>query len=107
MSAFCTSREVIPHMVRPGGGSIVRVGSVQSLARSPTRPMLRWTANLGGDPGGVMEACRGLSVLGRVGDPRDIAEVIAFLSSDAARFVAGAAMLADGGASGAGRRAGT
>lgn len=35
--------------------------------------------------------------LGRVGEPAEIAEVVAFLLSDAARYVTGAAIAADGG----------
>lgn len=37
------------------------------------------------------------SVLGRVGEPEDIADVIAFLASDDARFVTGQGVVVDGG----------
>ncbi len=134
-SAFYMTREVIPHLVRHGGGSIVLVGSVQSLgaisnsaayitskhailglARSIAvdfgskgircncvcpgavdTPMLRWAAGLSGNPDSVLEACRRLSPLGRIAQPREIAEVIAFLAGDGGRFVSGTAMVADGG----------
>lgn len=36
--------------------------------------------------------------LGRLGEPNDVAEVVAFLASDKARYVTGAALLVDGGA---------
>jgi L-rhamnose 1-dehydrogenase len=36
--------------------------------------------------------------LGRLGAPEDIASVVVFLASDMARYVTGAAVLADGGA---------
>jgi 3-oxoacyl-[acyl-carrier protein] reductase len=39
----------------------------------------------------------GRSALGRVGEPEDIADVIAFLASDDARFVTGQGILVDGG----------
>ena len=35
--------------------------------------------------------------LGRVGQPRDVAEVVAFLASDAARWVTGRTIIVDGG----------
>jgi NAD(P)-dependent dehydrogenase (short-subunit alcohol dehydrogenase family) len=38
------------------------------------------------------------AALKRLGDPEDIAGVVAFLASDDARFVTGAAIVADGGA---------
>jgi NAD(P)-dependent dehydrogenase (short-subunit alcohol dehydrogenase family) len=134
-SAFYMTREVIPHLERHGGGSIVLVGSVQSLgaisnsaayitskhailglARSIAvdfgskgircncvcpgavdTPMLRWAAGRSDNPDGVLEACRRLSPLGRIAQPREIAEVIAFLAGDGGRFVSGTAMVADGG----------
>jgi len=37
--------------------------------------------------------------LGRIAEPSDIANVVAFLASDEARFVTGAALLVDGGLS--------
>jgi 3-oxoacyl-[acyl-carrier protein] reductase len=39
----------------------------------------------------------GRSVLGRIGQPEDIADVMAFLASDDARFVTGQGILVDGG----------
>ena len=42
--------------------------------------------------------------LGRVGQPEDIADVIVFLLSDAARFMTGEVIIVDGGASLAHRR---
>jgi 3-oxoacyl-[acyl-carrier protein] reductase len=37
------------------------------------------------------------SPLGRIGEPKDIAEVVAFLASDQARWVAGQRIATDGG----------
>ena len=39
----------------------------------------------------------GRSVLGRIGEPEDIADVMAFLASDDARFITGQGILVDGG----------
>ena len=134
-SAFLASKCAIPHMVRRGGGSIVVVGSVQSmtaqrnsmayvvskhallgLARSMAldfaadnirvncvcpgaidTPMLRWAASLDEHPERVVEACHKLSMFGRMGHPAEIARVIAFLASDMASYITGAAIVADGG----------
>jgi NAD(P)-dependent dehydrogenase (short-subunit alcohol dehydrogenase family) len=134
-SAFLASKFAIPHMIRRGGGSIVLVGSVQSmsaqrnsmayvtskhallgLARSMAldfaphnirvncvcpgaidTPMLRWAASLDPNPERVIDACHKLSLFGRMGQPEEIARVIAFLASDLASYITGAAIVADGG----------
>jgi NAD(P)-dependent dehydrogenase (short-subunit alcohol dehydrogenase family) len=46
---------------------------------------------------GVVETIEGQTPLGRWGTPDDIADVIAFLASDAARFVTGETISVDGG----------
>ncbi len=48
-------------------------------------------------PEAALAAWTSLIPMGRLGEPRDIAPVIAFLASDAARFVTGAEFVADGG----------
>ena len=134
-SAFLASKYAIPHMIRRDGGSIVIVGSVQSmtaqrnsmayvvskhallgLARSMAldfaadnirvncvcpgaidTPLLRWAASLDENPERVLDACRKLSIFGRMGRPEEIARVIAFLASDLASYISGTAIVADGG----------
>ena len=134
-SAFLASRYAIPHIMRRGGGSIIVVGSVQSmtaqrnsmayvvskhalvgLARSMAldyaahnirvncvcagavdTPLLRWAASLDENPQRVMEACRKVSPMGRLGRPEEIARVIAFLASDLASYTTGAVITVDGG----------
>jgi NAD(P)-dependent dehydrogenase (short-subunit alcohol dehydrogenase family) len=44
-----------------------------------------------------LRAAQAKSVLGRIGDPREIAAAVAFLASDEAAFVTGANLLVDGG----------
>ena len=44
-----------------------------------------------------LEAVKGDIALGRLGDPREIAQVALFLASDEASYVTGAAVVADGG----------
>lgn len=48
-------------------------------------------------PEAALAAWTSLIPMGRLGEPRDIAPLVAFLASDAARFITGAEFVADGG----------
>jgi NAD(P)-dependent dehydrogenase (short-subunit alcohol dehydrogenase family) len=62
-------------------------------------PLLRFAAEQmqPDDPEGAIKEWGGLHVLGRVGQPEEMAQVALFLCSDAASFITGAAIVADGG----------
>ena len=60
-------------------------------------PMLRWSAGLAPEPDKVIEACTRAHALGRIGRPEEVANAIAFLASEWASFITGAALLVDGG----------
>lgn len=60
-------------------------------------PMFRWTASLDPNPNSVVEACKAMHPIGRIAQPAEVAEVIAFLLTDAASFVTGTAIDVDGG----------
>jgi len=62
-------------------------------------PLLRFAAEQyqPDDPDGAIKEWGGLHVLGRVGQPEEMAQVALFLCSEAASFITGAAIVADGG----------
>ena len=63
-----------------------------------TRMVMDWVES-SGDPEGVEREMLDKHPLGRIADPVEIANVVAFLASDEASFVTGAAILVDGGLS--------
>ena len=132
---FYTVRSSLPHMIAAKQGSIVIVGSVQSVAAlansaayvtakhallgftrsvaldfasrnirancvlpgAVDTPMLRWSISLAPDPEAVLAGCRHAHLMARIGQPIEIARSIAFLASDWASFITGAALTVDGG----------
>jgi len=60
-------------------------------------PMLKWAASLDPNPQSVYDACNAMHPLGRIAQPCEIAEVVAFLAHDSSSFVTGAVWTVDGG----------
>jgi NAD(P)-dependent dehydrogenase (short-subunit alcohol dehydrogenase family) len=60
-------------------------------------PMLRWAASLDPNPQSVYDACARMHPLGRIAQPAEVGEVVAFLAHDSASFVTGAVWTVDGG----------
>lgn len=60
-------------------------------------PMLKAAAALDPDPRSVYEACKAMHPLGRIAQPSEIAEVVAFLLHEHSSFVTGAVWTVDGG----------
>ena len=60
-------------------------------------PMLAWAASLDPDPESVYDACNAMHPIGRIAQPREIGEVVAFLAHESSSFVTGAVWTADGG----------
>ena len=117
---------VVPGMRRLGGGRIVQIGSdafersapgmsAYSAAKGAQFSLTRtWARELGRDgitvnlvaPGWIpVERHAGLPVekyladvpLGRMGTPGEVADVVAFLASDASRFITGERITVNGG----------
>jgi 3(or 17)beta-hydroxysteroid dehydrogenase len=62
-------------------------------------PMVDRLRSAQADPGAARERARAMHPIGFVGAPADIASAVAFLASDAARFITGAELAVDGGLS--------
>lgn len=60
-------------------------------------PMLKWAASLDPNPQSVYDACNAMHPIGRIAQPREIAEVAVFLAHESASFVTGAVWNVDGG----------
>jgi NAD(P)-dependent dehydrogenase (short-subunit alcohol dehydrogenase family) len=60
-------------------------------------PMLEWAASLDPNPRSVYDACNAMHPLGRIAQPGEIAEVVAFLAHESSSFVTGAVWTVDGG----------
>ena len=108
--AFVTSRGKFPY----AGAKSGVVGLTRSLALDNAEYQIRANAVCPGyvrtrmlmrgiesadDPEQAEREMLAIHPLGRIAEPSDIANVVAFLASDEARFVTGATLLVDGGLS--------
>jgi NAD(P)-dependent dehydrogenase (short-subunit alcohol dehydrogenase family) len=134
---FLTSRYVLPHMIRRGGGSVINIGSNLGLVGTRgaaayatskgaivqlTRAMaldhvadgvrvncvcpgtietpLVQRQRVGRTPEHEQQAAERVKLrfpLGRIGQPNEVAGIVAWLASDQASFVTGAIYSVDGG----------
>ena len=108
--AFVTSRGKFPY----AGAKSAVVGMTRSLALDEAKYQIRANAVCPGytrtrmlmsgiesaeDPVAAEREMLAIHPLGRIAEPRDIANVVAFLASDEASFITGASILVDGGLS--------
>ncbi len=127
IGVFLGMQTVAPHMAQHGGGSIINIVSISAFApldltsayASTKSALLAMSkAAVGefgpkgirvnmihpggvatemGAPGGVVPEAYRAAPLGRIGQPREIATVAAFLASDDSSYCSGAEILVDGG----------
>ncbi len=101
VAAYSASKGAVIAMTRTmaidHAGDNIRANSL--CPGSVDTPMLRASAKLFSpdDPDGALNEWGGLHTLGRIAQPEEMAQVALFLCSDAASFVTGAAIVADGG----------
>ena len=101
VAAYAASKGAVIAMTRTmaidHAGDNIRANSL--CPGSIETPLLRFAAEQmqPEDPDGAIKEWGGLHVLGRVGQPEEMAQVALFLVSDAASFITGAAIVADGG----------
>lgn len=101
VAAYAASKGAVIAMTRTmaidHAGDNIRANSI--CPGSIETPLLRFAAEhyQPDDPDGAIKEWGGLHVLGRVGQPEEMAQVALFLCSDAASFITGAAIVADGG----------
>ena len=101
VAAYAASKGAVIAMTRTmaidHAGDNIRANSI--CPGSIETPLLRYAAEQmqPEDPDGAIKEWGGLHVLGRVGQPEEMAQVALFLCSDGASFITGAAIVADGG----------
>lgn len=98
-AAYCASK-----------GAVVNLTRAMAIDHAPERvrvnavcpgpidtPMLDGYFAKGSDPAAERQRFEGMLVTGRIGDPTEVAEAVAFLASDASSYVVGEAFVVDGG----------
>ena len=99
VAAYTTSKHALIGLTRSMALDFASYG-VRVNAVSPgsvDTPMLRWAVGLDNNPEALMKVVRGMHPLGRIAEPREIAEAVLFLASPRASFVTGATLIVDGG----------
>jgi 3-oxoacyl-[acyl-carrier protein] reductase len=92
-AVYGASKAAVDHLSKVAAKELGRRGiTVNSVLPGPTVPGMFAMA-----PEAVREAAASRAPSGRLGTPRDIADVVAFLASDDSRWVTGRVILATGG----------
>ena len=92
-SIYGASKAAVDHMTRVAAKELGHRGiTVNSVLPGPTVPGMFALA-----PEAIQQAAAKRSPAGRLGTPRDVADVVAFLASEESRWVTGQVILATGG----------
>ena len=92
-SIYAGSKSAIEQFTR----SLSRELGPRGITVNAIVPGLTDTDMIGDYPPAVREAAAKGTTLGRLGQPRDIADVVAFLASDEGRWITGQMVVANGG----------
>lgn len=94
-TSFAMTKGAVETMVRTLANAVGDRGiTVNAVAPGATRSATNGSAFAAP---GLVEAVVGATALGRLGEPEDVADVVAFLASDAGRWVTGQVLDASGG----------
>jgi NAD(P)-dependent dehydrogenase (short-subunit alcohol dehydrogenase family) len=95
-AVYCLSKAAVAHMTKcfavEWGKNNVRVNCV-----APTFIETDGTADALGNPAFKADVIERIAALHRIGQPREVADAVVFLASDAASLVSGQTLLIDGG----------
>jgi 2-keto-3-deoxy-L-fuconate dehydrogenase len=95
-AAYCASKGAVISLTR--ALAIDHVGDgVRVNAVCPGTVDTPWVRRLVEEVGESLDALRARQPMGRLGGPREVAEAVLYLASDAAAFVTGTAFVIDGG----------
>lgn len=98
VAAYTTSKTAMLGLTRSIAVDYApRVRCVAVCPGSVDTPLLRWGAAQSPDPEAVMGEIRAMHPMGRIAQPEEIADLIAYLCSDRAGFITGQAFRIDGG----------
>ena len=99
IAVYSASKAGVVHLTRclarDHGGDGIRVNCV---CPGPIQtPMLENSVAGATDPAAALRAAEASTILGRLGQPEEIANMVHFLASEEASYITGAAMIVDGG----------
>lgn len=99
VAAYTTAKHALIGLTRSMALDFAASG-VRANAVAPgtvDTPMLAWAVQLDPDPEALLRAVAAMHPLGRIAQPREVAEAVAFLASDRASFITGTTLVVDGG----------